>query len=101
MSIRVLGVVYDVVFGAAGRSSPAGDRAREDVSRDLRQGALEAKYGLCKLFVGVADNVAFLVTDGDLDAIMKATTEGNAGGPRCERADRAATMALDTLKEGR
>ncbi|MCA1655429.1 MAG: DUF3558 domain-containing protein, partial [Pseudonocardiaceae bacterium] len=64
-------------------------------------GQLESKYGRCRLFVGVADNVAFLVTDGDLDAVSKGATEGDAGGPRCDRADQAATIAIQTLKEGR
>jgi hypothetical protein len=52
-------------------------------------------------FVGVADNVAFLVTDGDLDAIRKGATAGGAGGPRCDRADRAAGFPIQTLKDGR
>jgi hypothetical protein len=64
-------------------------------------GRIESKYGRCRLFVGVADNVAFLVTDGDLDAIQEGATEGDAGGPRCDRADHAATLAIQTLKEGR
>jgi hypothetical protein len=62
---------------------------------------LESKYGLCRLFVGIADNAAILITDGDLDAIRKGATQGDAGGPRCDRADHAATIALQTLKAAR
>ncbi|HEU5469337.1 MAG TPA: DUF3558 family protein [Actinophytocola sp.] len=54
-------------------------------------GELESRHGLCRLFVGVADRTAIMVTDGDLDAVRKGTSEGGAGGPRCDRAERAAT----------
>lgn len=64
-------------------------------------GQLESKYGFCRLFVGVADDVAFMVTDGDRDSIGKGVAEGDAGGPRCDRADRAATMVIHTLRAGR
>jgi hypothetical protein len=64
-------------------------------------GPIESKYGRCRLFVGVADDVAFLIADGNLDAIQQGATEGDAGGPRCDRADHAATLAIQTLKEGR
>jgi hypothetical protein len=60
-------------------------------------GQLESKYGRCRLFVGAADDVAFLVTDGDLQAAR----EGDGGGPRCDRADQAAAFAIETLKDGR
>lgn len=64
-------------------------------------GPLESKYGFCQLFVGVADNMSFTIADGNLDAIAKGAAGGDAGGPRCDRADRAATMVIQTLKEGR
>jgi hypothetical protein len=64
-------------------------------------GRMESKYGFCKLLVGVAEDVEFTVADSDVDGIRKATAEGSAGGPRCDRADRAATIVIQTLKDGR
>ncbi|HEV8556961.1 MAG TPA: DUF3558 family protein [Actinophytocola sp.] len=64
-------------------------------------GRRESKYGFCKLFVGVADDVEFMVADSDVDGIRKGTAEGSAGGPRCDRADHAATIVIQTLKDGR
>ena len=49
-----------------------------------------SKYGSCKLFVGVADNAVVAVIDVKIDP--------SADGPDCDRADRAASMALATLR---
>nr|WP_233160461.1 DUF3558 family protein [Actinophytocola xanthii] len=60
-------------------------------------GDLESTYGLCRLFLGVADDTAILIADGDVATAGRTETEG---GPRCDRADRTAAFVINTL-EGR
>jgi hypothetical protein len=50
---------------------------------------MTAKYGSCKLLVGVADDAVVAVIDVKIDP--------SADGPECDRADQAASMALATL----
>lgn len=47
-------------------------------------------YGSCKLFLGVADDAAVAVVDVEVDA--------SAVGPDCDRAERASSMVLETLR---
>jgi hypothetical protein len=63
-------------------------------------GPLESKYGLCRLYVGFADSSSILVTDGDLEGMQRGAGTGDAGGPKCDRADQAATLVVRKLKDG-
>jgi hypothetical protein len=49
-----------------------------------------SKYGSCKVFLGVADKATVAVID------VRITS--SADGPDCDRADRAASMVLATLR---
>jgi hypothetical protein len=64
-------------------------------------GQLESKYGMCRLYVGLNDSSSLLVTDGDIEAMRKAATQGTASGPKCDRADQAAALVVERLKESR
>lgn len=54
-------------------------------------GPFESKHGMCRLFVGTADDMAFLVTDG------RVAMSQEPDGPKCDRADRAASFAIETM----
>jgi hypothetical protein len=64
-------------------------------------GQLESKYGMCRLYVGLSDSSSVLVTDGDIEAMQKAATQDTASGPKCDRADQAAGLAVQKLRENR
>jgi hypothetical protein len=64
-------------------------------------GQLESKYGMCRLYVGLTDSSSVLVTDGDIETMQKAATQGTASGPKCDRADQAAALVVRKLRESR
>jgi hypothetical protein len=64
-------------------------------------GRLESKYGMCRLYVGLSDSSSLLVTDGDVEAMQKAATQGTVSGPKCDRADQAAALVVQRLRESR
>jgi len=64
-------------------------------------GPLESRFGMCRLYVGITNTRTLMVTDGDLDAMKQGADRGDAGGPKCDRADRAARMVVERLRASR
>lgn len=58
----------------------------------LANGPLESKHGLCKLFVGLADDLSLLVADTEVAG-------GESAGPDCGRSEQVAAMAVDRMRE--
>lgn len=61
-------------------------------------GPLESRYGMCRLYVGIADTRTVMITDGDLDAAPSGASEAPASGPDCDRSDRTAKLVIARLK---
>jgi hypothetical protein len=60
----------------------------------------ELMYGGCALDVAVTDHTYFRVTDNDQDTYLRAVAGVDAGGPRCDRADRTAAVIVRRLEAG-